>query len=133
MTDAPERIWAEQSGYFKKNGIYYNRGRWSDDEESGMAPFVRLDLHEAAVAAARADGMLEAARIAGAYADENRAMAQDAILLDPVMSSKRGDVLSLTDWQKSEELVVQGCVHSSMFHAAQNIAENIRKAAEASK
>lgn len=55
MTDAPERIWAEQSGYFKKNGIYYNSGRWNDDEEGGMTPFVRLDLHEAAVAAARAE------------------------------------------------------------------------------
>ena len=64
MTDAPERIWAEQSGYFKKDGIYYNRGRWSDDEESGMAPFIRVDLHKAAVAAARVEGMRAAASIA---------------------------------------------------------------------
>lgn len=56
MTDAPERIWAEQTGHFMKDGRYYNGGKWNDDEESRMPAYIRRDLHEAAVAAARAEG-----------------------------------------------------------------------------
>ena len=64
--------------------------------------------------------------IADAYAEENITMAGDSVIFDPVLSSKRGDALAPSDFRKSEELMMSGAIHSSMFHAAQNIAAAIR-------
>ena len=46
MNDAPERIWAEQTGYFKRGDVYLNGGRWNDDEESGLTGYTRNDIHD---------------------------------------------------------------------------------------
>ena len=81
---------------------------------------------QAAVARAVEAEREAAAQIADAYADENIRMAGDSVLFDPVLSSKRGDVLTRGDFVKSEELILDGAIHSSMFHAAQNIAAAIR-------
>ena len=80
---------------------------------------------------ADAEAMVSAERdacsaIADAYAEENITMAGDSVIFDPVLSSKRGDVLAPSDFRKSEELMMSGAIHSSMFHAAQNIAAAIR-------
>lgn len=63
------------------------------------------------------------ARIADAYAAENIAMANDTILLDPVLSGKG---LSPQNIAASEDQCIKGCIHSSMHHAAKNIAGAIR-------
>ena len=65
------------------------------------------------------------AEVADAYCEENRQMATDTIMIDPVLSSQGGPI-SAADWKKAEELTITGCVHTSMFHAAQNIAAAIR-------
>ena len=46
MNVAPERIWAEQTGYFKRGEVYLNGGRWNDDEESGLTGYTRNDIHD---------------------------------------------------------------------------------------
>jgi len=46
MNGEPERIWAEQTGYFKRGDVYLNGGRWNDDEESGLTEYVRNDIHD---------------------------------------------------------------------------------------
>lgn len=71
--------------------------------------------------------MMAAARIADEYASVNIEMAHDTILADPVLSGKDVSPAAL---EKSRDLQIDGCIHSSMFHAAQNIAGAIRKAAE---
>lgn len=65
----------------------------------------------------------EAAKIADAYASVNIEAAGDTILLDPVLS---GRDRSPEAFDKSRELTIEGCIHSSMYHAAKNIAEAIR-------
>ena len=65
----------------------------------------------------------EAARVADAYAEENRLMAQDTILLDPILS---GGPLTAENIAATKDMAVTGCIHSSMYHAAQNIAAAIR-------
>ncbi|RSC31231.1 hypothetical protein EGT36_21400 [Agrobacterium sp. FDAARGOS_525] len=74
------------------------------------------------------NGLKQAAEIADAFADENFSMAHDTIMLDPVIG-RRGETLTKADFEKSESLIIDGCVHSSMAHAAQNIAEAIRSKA----
>lgn len=66
------------------------------------------------------------AAIADAYASENITMAHDTVIFDPVLSGKNGDHLTRSDFKKSEELAISGTIHSSMFHAAQNVAAAIR-------
>lgn len=48
----PERIWAEQTGFFKSGGSYYNGGRWSDNNKRGLAEYVRADVARAELEAA---------------------------------------------------------------------------------
>lgn len=78
----------------------------------------------------RRDEREACAALADAFADENIRMAQDTIMVDPVLSAHRSGAkiatLSDTDWQKANDLMIEGCIHSSMFHAAQNIAQAIR-------
>lgn len=69
------------------------------------------------------DAVEAAARIADAYANENQAMAADTILLDPLLA---GGALTAESASRSKDLMIEGCIHSSMFHAAQNIAAAIR-------
>ena len=87
---------------------------------------ITLADHEAAMQAAVAKAVEACAEIADAYADENIRMAGDSVLFDPVLSRKRGDILTRGDLIKSEELILDGAIHSAMFHAAQNIAAAIR-------
>lgn len=78
----------------------------------------------------RKDEREACAALADAFADENIRMAQDTIMIDPVLSAHRSGIkmatLSESDWQKAKDLMVEGCIYSSMFHAAQNIAQAIR-------
>lgn len=76
--------------------------------------------------AARREGMEAAARIADEYASVNREIAGDSILLDPVL---RGRGFTPQNVAESERQQINGTIHSAMFHAAQNIATAIRKAA----
>lgn len=64
-----------------------------------------------------------AALVADAYADANIELAGDSVLTDPLL---RGEPLTAENVKASEARMVDGCVHSSMFHAAQNIAAAIR-------
>ena len=68
------------------------------------------------------------AQIADAYADENITMAGDAVLHDPVLS---GEPLTGANVAKSKDRMIEGCIHSSMFHASQNIAAAIRSRTKA--
>ncbi|NTZ90444.1 hypothetical protein FCH38_07060 [Agrobacterium tumefaciens] len=74
-------------------------------------------------------GLKQAAEIADAFAEENFSMAHDTIMLDPVIG-RRGETVTAADFEKSESLMIDGCVHSSMAHASQNIAEAIRTKAK---
>lgn len=78
----------------------------------------------------RRDEREACAALADAFADENLRMAQDTIMVDPVLSAyRRGAKLATlteADWRKAGDLIEDGCIHSSMFHAAQNIAQAIR-------
>lgn len=79
-----------------------------------------------------ASGLRQAAEIADAFADENFSMAHDTIMLDPVMLKRTiaNEPVTTADFEKSESLMIDGCVHSSMAHASQNIAEAIRTKAK---
>lgn len=66
-----------------------------------------------------------AASIADTYATENFRLAGDTILTDPVLS---GRDFSAQACAISDRLQVDGCIHSAMAHAAQNIAKAIRSA-----
>ncbi|GHG24512.1 hypothetical protein [Paracoccus aerius] len=75
----------------------------------------------------------EAAKVADAYAAENQQMAADSIHFDPVLGAVRqGDVrrLSEAEEQKSDDMQMDGLVHSSMFRAAKNIAAALRARGE---
>ena len=85
------------------------------------------DEAEALLSSSRSDAIEEAARVADAYADENQRMAADTILIDPVLS---GGPITTEAASRSKNLMVDGCIHSSMYHAAQNIAAAIRKLSE---
>lgn len=78
----------------------------------------------------RRDEREACAALADAFADDNLRMAQDTIMVDPVLSDHRRGAklatLTEADWRKAGDLIKDGCVHSSMFHAAQNIAQAIR-------
>ena len=67
------------------------------------------------------------AKIADAYAEVNWQSVTDSILLDPVLSNKGERPLTLDDWQRAEGMAVDGTFHSSMYHAATNIAAAIRE------
>lgn len=81
---------------------------------------------EQIAAAARLEAFEEAAKIADTYAEVNIEAAGDTILLDPVFS---GESRSAAAFAKSKDLMIEGCIHSSMYHAAKNIAEAIRERA----
>ena len=65
-----------------------------------------------------------AAKVAEAYAEENRLMAQDTIINDPILC---GGPITERNLELAKSNMVDGCVHTSMFHAAQNIAAAIRE------
>jgi hypothetical protein len=74
MTDTPERVWMTHEDHGASWSGSYRTFRCSSlDHSNDGTPnpdypeYIRLDLHEAAVAAARAEGMREAARIAEDY------------------------------------------------------------------
>ena len=71
----------------------------------------------------REDALEDAAKLADVYADVNIESAGDSIIADPIL---HGDAPTVSNLAKSENLQVSGTIHSSMFHAAQNIAEAIR-------
>lgn len=80
----------------------------------------------------RAAALEEAARIADFYATENFRLAGDTIMTDPVLHS-RGRDQSPSALALSQKMRVEGCVHASMAHAAQNIAAAIRKAIDSDR
>lgn len=65
----------------------------------------------------------ECAKLADSYAEENLRMAQDTIILDPCLS---GGPFTPGNIEKSKKQMINGCIHSSMYHAADNIAVAIR-------
>lgn len=69
--------------------------------------------------------------IADAYAEVNWQSVTDSILLDPVLSNKGERPLTRADWAKAEGMAVDGTIHSSMYHAATNIAAAIRNSTPA--
>lgn len=75
------------------------------------------------VAQGRREAIEECARLADLFADENFRMATDTILRDPVLRGDRSAAAVMI----SEEEQMAGCIHSSMAHAAQNIAAAIRR------
>jgi len=69
------------------------------------------------------DALEAAAKVADAFAEENQRMATDTIMLDPMLN---GEPVTSDAVRASKDLMIEGCIHSSMFHAAQNIATAIR-------
>ncbi len=87
------------------------------------------EFDEALIAAITAALLAErerCAKVADAYAEANIELAGDSILLSPAL---HGD-LSPDAYAKEQDLQIDGCIHSSMFHAAQNIAAAIRQTEE---
>ncbi len=70
------------------------------------------------------------ALIADAYAEVNWEQCTDSILLDPVLSNHGKRSLTQADWAKAESMAVDSTIHSSMYHAATNVAAAIRKRGE---
>ncbi|MBB6262112.1 hypothetical protein FHS77_002680 [Paenochrobactrum gallinarii] len=69
------------------------------------------------------------AKIADEFAAENFRMATDTIMVDPVLSKQRkglSHLITSEDYKISEDEMNKGIIHSSMAHAAQNIAAAIR-------
>lgn len=99
--------------------------RWALFEEAAhgrqVAEGERDDWQEAAESA-RAAAFREAAEVARAYAETNLEMAGDSVLADPIL---HGGPFTPDNIKKSEGLQIDGCIHSSMYHAANNIAEAI--------
>lgn len=73
--------------------------------------------------AAWVDGRDAAAQVADMYAEENIEMAGDSVLTDPCLSGKG---FTPENIKTSESRMIDGCIHSSMYHAATNIAAAIR-------
>lgn len=87
MTDAPERIWADFVKWVKISGVYEQNGTWFGAAGRGTE-YIRADLVdaqdaawaervaalEAAVAAARAEGMREALELNTAHSKLWRAL-----------------------------------------------------------
>jgi len=88
---------------------------------------IRTAIARAILAATEAERE-RCAGIADAYAEVNWQTCTDTILLDPVLSNRGQRSLTAADWAKAEGMAVDGTVHSSMYHAATNIAAAIRKA-----
>lgn len=63
------------------------------------------------------------AKVADLYAETNLEAAGDTIFLDPIL---RGKGFSAENMATSDQLTIDGCIHSSMHHAAKNIAAAIR-------
>lgn len=78
---------------------------------------------DAAKAAGIAEGLERAAKICDAYADENIAMCGDSILLDPIL---HGGEFNKENLSLSDKHQLSSTIHSSMYHAAKNIAAAIR-------
>lgn len=69
------------------------------------------------------------AQVADLFADENMSMATDSIINDPLLKrnrTKSKEPMTMADWALTDRCKIDGTVHSSMFHAAQNIAQAIR-------
>lgn len=56
-----------------------------------------------------------------AFAEENRRMAHDTILLDPVLNRSHSSGHITADFRRAESMMIEGCVHSSKYHAAIDI------------
>lgn len=53
------------------------------------------------------------------YADENIRMAQDTILLDPVLHPERHKPMTIDErFNLAEKFCIDGAIHSAKFHAA---------------
>lgn len=68
-------------------------------------------------------GLEEAAKVADAFADENIRMAQDTIVIDPILNGAAPTEDNIKLFKRNQ---IDGCVYSSMYHAAQNVAAAIR-------
>ena len=91
------------------------------------SPHLRDQMTQAIASALRSARLAErerCAKVADLYAETNREAAGDTILHDPVL---RGKGFTPEDVAKSEEMMIDGCIHSSMYHAAKNIAVAIRE------
>lgn len=71
-------------------------------------------------------GLEMAARCAELYADENRRMAEDTLLADPILMGTTTRATFREDRRKSEGLILDGHKHCSAALAADAIALNIR-------
>ena len=71
---APERIWLDWPDANRGDVVYDEPPE--RDTQPGQTEYIRADLHDAAIAAARAEGvregMLKAAEIASAFASEGK-------------------------------------------------------------
>lgn len=72
---------------------------------------------------ARAEERERCAKVADEYAEVNLEAAGDSVLADPVLSGKSR---TSEAFAKSKDLTIDGCIHSSMYHAAKNIAAALR-------
>ncbi len=93
--------------------VYAQLGRGADADEQAIAKALMAERSRCAA-------------IADAYAEVNWEQCTDSILLDPVLSNKGERPLTQEDWARSEDMSIDGTIHSSMYHAATNIAAAIR-------
>lgn len=103
------------------NAEYYNGDKLvTAAAEAGLSVVAPL------IAAAEREAC---AQVADMFADENIRMAQDSIFNDPLLRrARRGETAPMVaaDWALVDKCTDDGTIHSSMFHAAQNIAAAIR-------
>lgn len=118
--DIPQEVWGDAV-----KAVYAGRGRISTKDGPTFERVAR------AIMAAEKRGEERereaCAVLADVYAEVNWQECSDNILLDPVLSNKGEKPLTKQDWDKSEDMSVNSTIHSSMYHAAQNIAAAIRK------
>lgn len=79
------------------------------------------------LARARSAGLIEAADYAAFYAEERMRLCGDAILHDPILS---GAEVTPETIRASKAIQIVGTVNSAAHHAANHIAEHLRKLAD---
>lgn len=77
----------------------------------------------------RTKALHEAADYAAFYADERMRLVGDTIMLDPILS---GQIVTPRNLRRSRDLQIDGTINSAAYHAAINIADHLRRLADAS-
>lgn len=123
---APERIWAIDA--HPKDPI--------DNVIADLVPHPGLEeyilaSHVADMIRQAVEAEREAcAKVADEYAEENFRMANDTIMIDPILTAHRKNrpyIRTAQTDELSEKCQIDGAMHSSSAHTAQHVAAAIRR------